>query len=152
MFVFIVWNIFRLSLFLNKIFNLVGEAVTIFDANTVGPRSYILMYDSYRDILTGQSERDKDTFLTSDASLDQFKSRMEAYAELRDEISQIRQTVQLNLFGLSCQELNLEMFTRTENLRLGLIKFQVISHVFRKFIEGYNIMRWSFNTRITAFK
>ena len=31
----------------------VGEAVTIFDANTVGPRSYIRMYDSYRDILTG---------------------------------------------------------------------------------------------------
>ena len=113
--------------------------MTIFDANTVGPRSYILMYDSYRDILTGQSERDKDTFLTSDASLDQFKSKMEAYAELRDEISQIRQTVQLNLFGLSCQELNLEMFTRTENLRLGLIKFQVVSHVLRKFIKGYNM-------------
>ena len=48
-----------------------------------------------------------------------------SYADLRDEISQIRQKVQLNLFGLSCQELNTEMFTRTENLRLGLIKFQV---------------------------
>ena len=109
--------------------------MTIFDANTVGPRSYILMYDSYRDILTGQSERDKEAFLTSDASLDQFKSRMEAYAELRDEISQIRQTVQLNLFGLSCQELNLEMFTRTENLRLGLIKFQVIQWLTNKFYQ-----------------
>ena len=65
------------------------------------------------------------------------------YAALRDEISHIRQTVQLNLFGLSCQvrcrsivmvitivpcqELNTEMFTRTENLRLGLIKFQVVA-------------------------
>ena len=49
---------------------------------------------------------------------------MERYSELRDEINQIRQNVQLNLFGLSCQELNKEMFTRTENLRLGLIKFQ----------------------------
>ena len=48
-----------------------------------------------------------------------------SYADLRDEISQIRQKVQLNLFGLSCQELNNQMFTRTENLRLGLIKFQV---------------------------
>ena len=67
-----------------------------------------------------------------------------SYAALRDEISHIRQTVQLNLFGLSCQvrcrlqhclnitnvpcqELNTEMFTRTENLRLGLIKFQVVA-------------------------
>ena len=75
----------------------VGEAVTIFDANTVGPRSYIRMYDSYRDILTGdtwrhqgqsrslqssflfqgQSEKDKDAFLASDASLEQFKERMD---------------------------------------------------------------------------
>ena len=76
----------------------VGEAVTLFDANTVGPRSYIRMYDSYRDILTGddtldikdnpgafkpfylfqgQSEKDKDAFLASDASLEQFKARMD---------------------------------------------------------------------------
>lgn len=77
--------------------------MTIFDANTLGPRSYIQMYDSYRDILTGQSERDKDTFLGSDASLEDFKERMEGYAMLRDQISHIRQMVQLNLFGLSCQ-------------------------------------------------
>ena len=31
----------------------VGEAVAIFGANTVGPKSYIQMYDNYRDILTG---------------------------------------------------------------------------------------------------
>ena len=54
-----------------------------------------------------------------------FSKNILSYADLRDEISQIRQKVQLNLFGLSCQELNTEMFTRTENLRLGLIKFQV---------------------------
>ena len=107
--------------------NAVGEAVQIFDSNTVGPQSYIKMYDTYRDILTGQSERDKDQFLGSEASLEEFKERMNGYADLRDEISLIRQTVQLNLFGLSCRELNLEMFTRTENLRLGLIKFQVRS-------------------------
>ena len=105
----------------------VGEAVQIFDSNTVGPKSYIRMYDTYKDILTGQSERDKDEFLKSEASLEDFRERMTGYADLRDEISLIRQTVQLNLFGLSCKELNLEMFTRTENLRLGLIKFQVKS-------------------------
>ena len=54
---------------------LVTEAETIFDANTVGPRSYIEMYVKYHDILTGQSERDKETFLGSDASLDMFRER-----------------------------------------------------------------------------
>ena len=102
-----------------------AEAVQIFDCNTVGPQAYIQMYDTYRDILTGQSEKDKQDFLQSEATLEDFKERMDGYADLRDEISLIRQTVQLNFFGLSCKELNLEMFTRTENLRLGLIKFQV---------------------------
>ena len=50
---------------------------------------------------------------------------MLSYANLRDEISHIRQLVMLNLFGLVCKELNTEMYTRTDNLRLGLIKFQV---------------------------
>ena len=50
---------------------------------------------------------------------------MLSYANLRDEISHIRQFVMLNLFGLVCKELNTEMFTRTDNLRLGLIRYQV---------------------------
>ena len=54
----------------------VREAVAIFDANTIGPRSYIRMYDKYQDILTGQSERDKEEFLKSDATLDQFRVRI----------------------------------------------------------------------------
>ena len=95
------------------------------------------MYDTYRDILTGQSERDKEDFLKSEASLEEFKERMTGYANLRDEINLIRQTVQLNLFGLSCKELNQEMFTRTENLRLGLIKFQV-----RKYFLSYSSLLW----------
>ena len=33
------------------------------------------MYDKYQDILTGQSERDKEEFLKSDATLDQFRVR-----------------------------------------------------------------------------
>ena len=53
------------------------------------------------------------------------QERMLSYANLRDEISHIRQMVMLNLFGLVCKELNTEMYTRTDNLRLGLIKFQV---------------------------
>ena len=103
----------------------------------MGPKSYIRMYDTYRDILTGQSERDKEDFLKSEASLEEFKERMTGYADLRDEINLIRQTVQLNLFGLSCKELNQEMFTRTENLRLGLIKFQV-----RKYFLSYCSLLW----------
>ena len=55
----------------------VREAVAIFDANTIGPRSYIRMYDKYQDILTGQSEKDKEEFLKSDASLEQFKVQLE---------------------------------------------------------------------------
>ena len=96
----------------------VSEAKAIFDANTVGPRSYVKMYDKYKDILTGQSLNDKEEFLKSEATLDQFRvpslslksnrwtypfenwlqqyhpnayqEQMTRYADLRDEISQIR--------------------------------------------------------------
>ena len=51
----------------------VSEAKAIFDANTVGPRAYVKMYDKYKDILTGQSLNDKEEFLKSEATLDQFR-------------------------------------------------------------------------------
>ena len=50
-----------------------SEAKAIFDANTVGPRAYVKMYDKYKDILTGQSLNDKEEFLKSEATLDQFR-------------------------------------------------------------------------------
>ena len=86
--------------------HLVTEAEQIFESNTVGPRTYVQMYQKYRDILTGQSLDDKEDFLKSEASLDQFRERMLRYANLRDEISHIRKVVMLNLFGLVCSELN----------------------------------------------
>jgi hypothetical protein len=43
---------------------------------------------------------------------------MESYARLRDEISQIRSYVLLNLFGLDCRELNTEMYNRCLSLRI----------------------------------
>ena len=51
----------------------VSEAKAIFDANTVGPRAYVKMYDKYADILTGQSLNQKEEFLKSEATLDQFR-------------------------------------------------------------------------------
>ena len=51
----------------------VSEAKAIFDANTVGPRAYVTMYDKYADILTGQSLNQKEEFLKSEATLDQFR-------------------------------------------------------------------------------
>ena len=98
-----------------------SEAKSIFDSNTVGPRAYVKMYDKYKDILTGQSLNDKEEFLKSEATLDQFRvsflnldchtssgylfvtlivtqangyqEQMTRYANLRDEISQIRKVI-----------------------------------------------------------
>jgi hypothetical protein len=53
---------------------------------------------------------------------------MESYARLRDEISQIRSYVLLNLFGLDCRELNTEMYNRC--LALGIFHRQVFSNTF----------------------
>ena len=39
----------------------------------------------------------------------------------------VSSSIVMVITSVPCQELNTEMFTRTENLRLGLIKFQVVA-------------------------
>jgi hypothetical protein len=51
----------------------VREAEAIFDRNTIGPKRYILMYQKYAGLLSGEADKDKDRFLASKPPLKGFK-------------------------------------------------------------------------------
>ena len=104
--------------------NLVSEATKIFQSNTIGPRKYIKSYDKYSTLLNGQAKLDKDDFLKTQATLAEFKKRMEGYAALKLEIMGIRNFALLNMFELDCSSLNNEMANRCANLRDSLISWQ----------------------------
>ena len=109
----------------DRVQDLVRQAEEIFDLNVIGPRRYITMYDKYSKLLTGQAEKDKDNFLKGEATLEEFKQKMDGYANLKEEIGGIRNFAQLNMFELDCTDLNKEMSDRCANLRQSLIKWQV---------------------------
>ena len=104
---------------------LVRQAEEIFDKNIIGPKKYITLYDKYSTLLTGQAEIDKDEFLKGEATLEDFKNKMDGYSNLKQEINGIRNFAQLNMFELDCTDLNKEMSDRCANLRQSLIRWQV---------------------------
>ncbi len=92
--------------------DLVRQAQDIFDKNIIGPKKYICLYEKYSELLNGDAERDKDEFLKGEATLSDFKAKMDGYARLKTEINAIRNFALLNMFELDCAELNKEMSNR----------------------------------------
>ena len=109
----------------NYIQSLVQEAEQIFDANAIGPKRYINLYNKYSRLLNGQEEKDKDAFLETKAPLKAFEAKMEGYANLNEEICEIRNSTMLNQYELDCRDFNNDMSQRCLNLRSSLINWQV---------------------------
>ena len=53
-----------------------------------------------------------DAFLEAKAPLSKFKSKMDDYASLNEEICCIRNSAMLNLYELDCHDMNKEMSNR----------------------------------------
>ena len=104
---------------------LVKQVEEIFDKNIIGPKKYIALYEKYSRLLTDEAEKDRDEFLKGNASLSDFRTKMDGYVKLKTEINGIRNFALLNMFELDCTELNKEMSDRCANLRTSLIRWQV---------------------------
>ena len=81
-------------------------------------------FDHFR-LLNGQEEKDKDAFLETKAPLKAFEAKMEGYANLNEEICEIRNSTMLNQYELDCRDFNNDMSQRCLNLRSSLINWQV---------------------------
>ncbi|XP_059095302.1 dynein axonemal heavy chain 3-like [Tigriopus californicus] len=109
----------------DKVQALYRRAMEILDRNIIGPKSYVHIYDKYEALLSGQALKDRDQFLAAQASLTDFRQKMDGYMQLKREILAIRNSALLNLFILDCHELNQSMVNLCEELYESLIRDQV---------------------------
>ena len=104
---------------------LADKTLAVFEANVTGPIKYRTLYEKYSLLLNGNAQKEKDEFLQSESTLDEFKDKMQQYLTLKKDILGIRQRALLNLFILDCTELNMGMIAQCQDLYDSLIKFQV---------------------------
>ena len=101
------------------------QAVVVFEKNVVGPIRYRKTYERYSPLLNGNATKDKDNFLKSKATLQEFQTKMDGFMKLKKDIQAIRNAVLLNLFVLDCGDLNRDMISLCEELYQSLIRHQV---------------------------
>ncbi|CAL8075896.1 unnamed protein product [Calicophoron daubneyi] len=126
------------------------RAMTVFRANSIGPKQYLEIYKPYGNLLNNKAElelrnflKDRHTLLAvkkrkgkdwvSDPalveqltqSLATVKQKIEGFQDLRAEITMLRLTVPLSLFSVDCKSVNEELANRVWKLREILVQFEL---------------------------
>ncbi|XP_012937339.1 dynein heavy chain 3, axonemal [Aplysia californica] len=101
------------------------KAMEIFKTNTVGPQKYLNVYKKYSDLLNNKADQDISAFLRQTHSIAAFKSKIDSYQALKDEIALLRITAPLSMFCLDCVQFNAEMCMRAQRLKDKLVMFEV---------------------------
>ena len=60
----------------------------MFEKNVVGPIRYRKIYEKYSTLLNGNAAKDKDQFLMSKATLQEFQAKMDGFMKLKKAICQ----------------------------------------------------------------
>ena len=61
----------------------------MFEKNVVGPIRYRKTYEIYSPLLNGNATKDKDNFLKSKATLQEFQTKMDGFMKLKKDIQAI---------------------------------------------------------------
>ncbi|CAH8492971.1 unnamed protein product, partial [Dicrocoelium dendriticum] len=126
------------------------KAMTVFRANSVGPKDYLEIYKPYGNLLNNKAElelrnflKDRHTLLSVkkrkgkawlndpelveqvNKSLQTVQQKIEGFQDLRAEINMLRITVPLSLFSVDCKSVNEELANRVWKLRDILISFEL---------------------------
>ncbi|THD19780.1 Dynein heavy chain axonemal [Fasciola hepatica] len=126
------------------------KAMTVFRANSIGPKQYLEIYKPYGNLLNNKAELELRTFLKDrhtllavkkrkgkawvtdqnlveqlTSSLNTVQQKIEGFQDLRGEITMLRLNVPLSLFSVDCQSVNEELANRVWKLRDILISFEL---------------------------
>ncbi|KAG5443966.1 Dynein heavy chain 3, axonemal [Clonorchis sinensis] len=126
------------------------KAMTVFRANSIGPKDYLDIYKPYGNLLNNKAELELRNFLKERHTLLAVKKRkgkawlnepdlvaqvnnslltvqqkIEAFQDLRAEITMLRLTVPLSLFCVDCKSVNEELANRAWKLRDILVSFEL---------------------------
>ncbi|KAF5404423.1 hypothetical protein PHET_02178 [Paragonimus heterotremus] len=101
------------------------RAMTVFRANSIGPKDYLEIYKPYGNLLNNKAELELRNFLKDRHTLLAVKKKIEGFQDLRAEITMLRLTVPLSLFSVDCKSVNEELANRVWKLRDILISFEL---------------------------
>ncbi|KAF3707583.1 Dynein heavy chain 3, axonemal Axonemal beta dynein heavy chain 3 [Channa argus] len=105
--------------------HLINKAKNVFDKNTVGPKTYLNVYQKYRNLLDNTAKQEISAFLKEKHSLEAFTKKIESINQLRKKIASMHITVPLSMFCLYTGKLNEDLCNRAERLKDKIITFQV---------------------------
>ncbi|XP_025109931.1 dynein heavy chain 3, axonemal-like isoform X5 [Pomacea canaliculata] len=126
----------------------VGQALSIFRLNTLGPLKYIGSYDEYSDLLNSKADDDITLFLKDPQTYDMekqqenlktasrepylpyemrrlFTHKVRAVVSIKDQIKLLRITAPLNMVCLYLEPINNELVERAYKLEMRLINYEV---------------------------
>ncbi|XP_066246402.1 dynein axonemal heavy chain 3 [Euwallacea similis] len=107
------------------VFRIFEEIKTSFDANTVGPTKYLVIYQKYFYILNGQAEKELHEFfgIQPFPYLKDFSQKICGYKKIKDEIIELRRFIPLNMIMLDCSDLNETLYKIIDELQMKIINF-----------------------------
>ncbi|XP_076256705.1 dynein heavy chain 3, axonemal [Rhynchophorus ferrugineus] len=124
--------------------NIFNEIIATFEANIVGPQSYLSMYDQYLYILNGDAEKELTDFFDQDPLpyLKDFSRKIYRYEELKNEIISLRRSIPLNMINLDCSDLNETLYEIIDGLRTKIVNYFIEdNHVLnRKICDTFDEM------------
>ncbi|XP_069761611.1 dynein axonemal heavy chain 3 isoform X2 [Narcine bancroftii] len=104
---------------------IISKAMEIFNANIIGPQSYLNVYKKYNDLLNNKAEQEVATFLSEKHSMEAFIKKINSLKKLCNEIALMNITVPLAMFCLDAVSLNADLCARAMKLKETLIEFVV---------------------------
>ncbi|XP_014782749.1 dynein axonemal heavy chain 3-like [Octopus bimaculoides] len=104
-----------------QVTEIVDQAVEMFKRNVVGPQKYLNYYMKYADLLNRKAQQDVTAFLKEQHSIHEFREKIDAFQDLKNEIAVLYVTVPLSMFSLDCTLLNEALCNKAEGLKQRLI-------------------------------
>ncbi|KAH0621601.1 hypothetical protein JD844_023099 [Phrynosoma platyrhinos] len=84
---------------------------------SIAPIEHLKLYDKYQDLITKQSEREIDQFLSEEHTFEEITAQIAKFQNLRDEIQYTsRKCIRLGMFELHCDELIRALTKRADGL------------------------------------
>jgi dynein heavy chain len=104
--------------------NFTKRALSVYEANKVGPTRYLDSYKKYSDFMTKKAEQDVVAFLKNpENQLEDFESQINRHTAIRNEITTLLLTVPLNFYSLECNNLHETLKERVLKLKDKLVQF-----------------------------
>lgn len=104
--------------------NFVKRALTVFEANKIGPHKYLDMYKKYADFMNNKADMEISAFLRkTDNQLDDFEFQINKYSNIKREITLLIVSVPLNLYSIECNGLHESLRDRVQKLKDRLVQF-----------------------------